>query len=74
MNDQEELAALGYRSIDEAHQDIIERDGLDDSAWELTMSVPAGMRFNGRSCCVRGYGAPPAPASETASTTAAWCT
>ncbi|MDR7136076.1 hypothetical protein J2X06_003294 [Lysobacter niastensis] len=43
MNDQE-LAALGYRSIDEAHQDIIERDGLDDSAWELTMSVP--MRFN----------------------------
>ena len=43
MNDQE-LAALGYGSIDEAHQDIIERDGLDDSAWELTMSVP--MRFN----------------------------
>lgn len=43
MNEQE-LATLGYRSIDEAHQDIIERDGMDDSAWELTMSVP--MRFN----------------------------
>lgn len=43
MNEQE-LAALGYASIDEAHQDIIERDGLDDSAWETTMSVP--MRFN----------------------------
>jgi hypothetical protein len=43
MNEQE-LAALGYKSIDEAHQDIIERDGLDDSAWETTMSVP--MRFN----------------------------
>ena len=38
------LAELGYASIDEAHQDIIERDGLDDSCWETTMTVP--MRFN----------------------------
>lgn len=41
---QQELAALGYATIDDAHRDIIERDGLDDSAWETTMSVP--MRFN----------------------------
>lgn len=41
---QDELAALGYGSIDEAHRDIIERDGLDDSCWEPTMTVP--MRFN----------------------------
>lgn len=39
-----ELAAMGYASQDEAHRDIIERDSLDDSAWELTMEVP--MRFN----------------------------
>jgi hypothetical protein len=39
-----ELAAMGYASQDEAHQDIIERDSLDDSAWEMTMEVP--MRFN----------------------------
>lgn len=43
MNERE-LADLGYASIDEAHQDIIERDGLDDSCWETSMSVP--MRFN----------------------------
>jgi len=43
MNDQE-LAKLGYASIDEAHQDIIERDGMDDSCWEPSMTVP--MRFN----------------------------
>jgi hypothetical protein len=43
MNERE-LAELGYSSIDEAHQDIIERDGLDDSCWETTMTVP--MRFN----------------------------
>jgi len=39
-----ELAAMGYASQDEAHRDIIERDSLDESAWELTMEVP--MRFN----------------------------
>lgn len=43
MNPQE-LSALGYASIEDAHQDIIERDGMDDSAWEPTMCVP--MRFN----------------------------
>ena len=41
---QQELADLGYASIDEAHRDIVERDGLDESAWETTMTVP--MRFN----------------------------
>lgn len=40
----EELAALGYASIDEAHADIIEREGMDDTCWERTMNVP--MRFN----------------------------
>lgn len=40
----EEVAAMGYASYDESHQDIIERDGLDDSAWERSMTVP--MRFN----------------------------
>ncbi|WP_119717975.1 DUF6445 family protein [Cognatilysobacter tabacisoli] len=43
MNPQE-LAALGYASIDQAHADIVERDGLDERCWETTMSVP--MRFN----------------------------
>ncbi len=40
----DEVAAMGYASYEESHQDIIERDGLDDSAWECTMTVP--MRFN----------------------------
>lgn len=40
----EELAAMGYDSIDAMHRDIIEKDTNDDSKWELTMSVP--MRFN----------------------------
>lgn len=40
----EEVAALGYASYEDSHRDIIERDGLDDSAWEPTMTVP--MRFN----------------------------
>ncbi len=40
----EEVAALGYSSYEESHRDIIERDGMDESAWETTMSVP--MRFN----------------------------
>lgn len=43
MNEQE-VAALGYASYDEAHRDIIERDGLDEAAWETTMTVP--MRYN----------------------------
>lgn len=40
----EEVAALGYASYDDSHRDIIERDGMDESAWETTMTVP--MRFN----------------------------
>ncbi len=40
----EEVEALGYASFEEAHADIIERDGMDESAWETTMTVP--MRFN----------------------------
>lgn len=41
---QEEVTAMGYATYEESHQDIIERDGLNDSAWEKTMTVP--MRFN----------------------------
>jgi len=40
----EELEARGYSSFDEMHADIIEKDSVDDSKWELTTSVP--MRFN----------------------------
>jgi hypothetical protein len=39
-----ELHAMGYSTMKEMHQDIIERDSLDDSKWELTMQTP--MRFN----------------------------
>lgn len=41
---QAEVEALGYASFEAAHRDIIERDSVDDSAWECTMTVP--MRFN----------------------------
>ena len=40
----EEFAARGYASFDEMHADIIEKDSVDDSKWELTTRVP--MRFN----------------------------
>jgi hypothetical protein len=40
----EELNAMGYATMDDLHRDIIERDSVDDSAWEMTMRVP--MRFN----------------------------
>ena len=40
----EEVAKLGYASYDDAFRDIIERDSVDESAWETTMTVP--MRFN----------------------------
>jgi hypothetical protein len=40
----EELAAMGFSSMDEMHREIIEKDSSDDSKWELTMQVP--MRFN----------------------------
>lgn len=40
----EELAAHGYSSPQEMNLDIIGKEGLDDSKWERTMTVP--MRFN----------------------------
>ena len=43
MNDAE-LAATGYRSYEELHREIIEKEGTDDTQWEPTMQVP--MRFN----------------------------
>lgn len=41
---QEELAAMGYASLQEVHREIIEKDSNDDTKWEMTMRVP--MRFN----------------------------
>jgi hypothetical protein len=40
----QELAAMGFSSAEEMHREIIERDSVDDSKWELAMQVP--MRFN----------------------------
>lgn len=40
----DELRAHGYSSYAEMHADIIEKDSLDDSAWDMVMEVP--MRFN----------------------------
>ncbi len=40
----EELDAHGFATAAEAHAALIERDGTDESAWELMMRVP--MRFN----------------------------
>lgn len=40
----EELAALGYSSYKEMHEDIIVKDGHDRSKWQHSMTVP--MRFN----------------------------
>lgn len=42
-NDQE-AQAMGHASAKQMIADILERDTLDDSKWELTMRVP--MRFN----------------------------
>ena len=39
-----ELDAHGFATTAEAHEALIERDGTDESAWELLMNVP--MRFN----------------------------
>lgn len=41
---QDELHAMGYASMRQMHQDIIENDSNDEAAWELTMR--ASMRFN----------------------------
>lgn len=38
------LKATGYSSYEELQHEILDRDGLDRSKWELTMTVP--MRFN----------------------------
>ena len=39
-----ELRAMGYSSMQQMHQDIIENDSNDEAAWELTMR--ASMRYN----------------------------
>jgi len=40
----EEFLERGYSSFDEMHADIIEKDSVNDEAWELTTHIP--MRFN----------------------------
>ncbi len=40
----EELERIGYRSFDEFQRDVVDRDGPDRSAWEMTTRVT--MRFN----------------------------
>jgi hypothetical protein len=40
----EALKAAGYETYDELKREILEKDALDRSKWELTMTVP--MRFN----------------------------
>jgi hypothetical protein len=40
----EALQAAGFSSYDELKREILEKDALDRSKWELTMTVP--MRFN----------------------------
>ena len=42
--DLESLKRLGYSSYEELKQDILDKDALDHSHWERTMTVP--MRFN----------------------------
>lgn len=42
--DDAELAAMGFASRQAMHDEIIARDGMDDTKWELAMRVP--MRFN----------------------------
>ena len=39
-----EARAMGYPSAKEMTRDILERDGTDDTRWEMTMRVP--MRYN----------------------------
>jgi hypothetical protein len=41
---QEALEAAGYSTYDELKQQVLDKDALDRSKWELTMTVP--MRFN----------------------------
>lgn len=42
--DPESLSKIGYGSYEELQHDILDKDALDRSKWELTMTVP--MRFN----------------------------
>ena len=42
--DAESLKSIGYASYEELQHDILDKDALDRSKWELTMTVP--MRFN----------------------------
>jgi Family of unknown function (DUF6445) len=42
--DAAELHAMGFTSFEDVHREIVAKDGLDESKWERTMSVP--MRFN----------------------------
>jgi hypothetical protein len=42
--DDKEAAAMGHSSAKQLIADILARDSLDDSKWEMTMRVP--MRFN----------------------------
>jgi hypothetical protein len=42
--DQQSLNSAGYSTYDELRTEILERDALDRSKWELTTTVP--MRFN----------------------------
>ncbi|MFL6727468.1 MAG: DUF6445 family protein [Sphingomicrobium sp.] len=42
--DTESLKAIGYSTYEELQHDILDKDALDRSKWELTMTVP--MRFN----------------------------
>lgn len=42
--DADELRASGYPSIEALYDDVLGREGTDDSKWEMTMQVP--MRYN----------------------------
>jgi hypothetical protein len=42
--DEDSLRAIGYSSYEELQKDILDKDALDRSEWEHTMTVP--MRFN----------------------------
>ena len=42
--DEKGLKEIGYSSYKELQEDILDKDALDRSKWEQTMTVP--MRFN----------------------------
>ena len=41
---EKELNRIGYASYDDLQREVVDKDALDRSKWELTMTVP--MRFN----------------------------